>query len=220
MDYDGYWAERRGDKMGLLSDFQKKRARIVKKYLKDNMTIKDIGCGDGSILVYLSRRVCFDKMYGADVSEKALKHIEKQGLIPVKIDITKIEDIRHLPDTDYTVILEMLEHVPNPEEILLELIKGTKDKIVFSIPNTGFIGYRLRLLFGSFPLQWKFHPGEHLRFWTYSDIKWWLKELGLRTRSEIVLYEGVPVLNKLMPSLFSMGIIVVIDVGNNGGKIV
>lgn len=107
--------------------------------------------------------------------------------------------------------MELLEHLPNSEEVLLALLKTTNKKLIFSIPNTGFIGHRLRLLFGSFPLQWRTHPGEHLRFWTYNDIRFWLKELELSKNSKIYFYEGIPLLNRILPSLFAMGILVVIE---------
>lgn len=60
---------------------------------------------------------------------------------------------------------------------------------------------------GKFVIQWRMHPGEHLRFWTYKDIKWWLKELGYDDKSEVMIYEGIPGLNKLWGGLFGMAII-------------
>jgi hypothetical protein len=96
----------------------------------------------------------------------------------------------------------------NPEQFLKIIERKTKKSIFFSIPNTGFIAYRLRLLLGSFPVQWRIHPGEHIRFWTYRDLKWWLKELGYLQRAEIVVYEGIPGFNKIWPSLFGMGLLV------------
>ena len=90
------------------------------------------------------------------------------------------------------------------------ILKKAKKGVFFSVPNSGYISYRLRLLFGSFPVQWKIHPGEHLRFWTYKDIKWWLKQLNLYHKSEIYVYEGIPFLNKIWKNLFGAGILVYI----------
>jgi len=106
------------------------------------------------------------------------------------------------------MILEVLEHMPNPEKFLKLIIKKAKRGVFFSFPNTGYISYRLRLLFGAFPMQWRIHPGEHLRFWTYRDLKWWLKELELYDKSEIYVYEGIPVLNRLWKGLFGAGFVV------------
>ena len=211
VNYDDYWISKRGDRLGYLSDFQKERANIILNYMTDGNSVKDIGCGDGAILKYLSKHLKFSEIYGIDISDRILSHIKEIGYVPVKLNINNLNEIKNLPKTDYTITLEVLEHLQNPEEVLLGLLNTTDKKLVFSIPNTGFIGHRLRLLFGSFPLQWRTNPGEHLRFWTYDDIKWWLKELKLYNNSTIHLYEGIPLLNRIFPSLFSMGILVVIE---------
>ncbi len=209
-DYDAYWDSKRPDGLGSLSSFQKKRADMVKKYISPNTTIKDIGCGDGSILAYLSKEINFTEVYGVDVSDKVLGHIKQLDFIPVKSDICELEEIEKIPETDFALVFELLEHLPNPEEVLIGLLKKTKKTLFFSVPNTGFIAHRIRLLFGRFPLQWRVNPAEHLRFWTYRDMKWWLKELGLEKYAEIKLYKGIILFNKIIPSLFAMGILVVI----------
>jgi hypothetical protein len=109
------------------------------------------------------------------------------------------------------LLLEVLEHMQNPEAFL-ENVKLICRKNILSIPNTGFLLWRLRLLFGRFPIQWKVHPGEHLRYWTYRDLVWWLNELGYSGRCNIHGYEGMPLLNKFWPSLFAQGPVVQIDV--------
>ena len=214
-DYNDYWSSKRPGGLGTLSSFQKKRADIIKKYISANTTIKDIGCGDGSILAYLSKETGFAKIFGVDVSDKVLNHIKQKGFIPVKSDMSKLEKVENIPETDFTIVFELLEHLPNPEEVLIGLLKKTKKALFFSVPNTGFVGHRIRLLFGSFPLQWRLNPGDNLRFWTYRDMKWWLNELGLEKRSEVRLYEGIILLNKVLPSLFAMGILVVIRMDNS-----
>ena len=64
-------------------------------------------------------------------------------------------------------------------------------------------------------MQWALHPGEHLRFWTYRDLKWWLKELGFDKQSEVYVYEGIPVLNKLWKGLFGAGFMIKIKKEKN-----
>ena len=45
-------------------------------------------------------------------------------------------------------------------------------------------------------------------------MKWWLSELGLLEKSKIFVYEGIPILNVLLPAIFGQGIVVVINVNN------
>ena len=54
------------------------------------------------------------------------------------------------------------------------------------------------------------HPGEHLRFWTLKDAKLWVKQLGCKL-NKIVVYQGLPGLNKLFPNLFGQGILIKIS---------
>jgi hypothetical protein len=67
---------------------------------------------------------------------------------------------------------------------------------------------------GRFPLQWLTHPGEHLRFWTATDCRWWIKSLGAHMEN-FTLHQGLPVLNKIWPGLFSQGIIFMISFNKN-----
>jgi len=87
VDYDEYWLVKRGKNLGLLSDFQRERANIILNHLENNTAIKDIGCGDGAILNYLYKHIKFSKIYGVDVSDIVLEHINKLGFVPIKLDI-------------------------------------------------------------------------------------------------------------------------------------
>jgi methionine biosynthesis protein MetW len=208
VEYDLYWNDKRKDEMSILSNFQKNRAKIVASYIKNMSSVLDIGCGNGAILQYLRKEKNIFG-FGADFSNKVLINIEKMGFPNMKIDISDINALMELEKTDTILLLEVIEHTPNPEEIIQVLLKKCNNNLIFSIPNTGYWMHRVRLLFGRFPIQRRIHPGEHLRFWTKTDIIWWLNALSIKNY-EIKMYEGIPILNILFPGLFAMGIIVVI----------
>ena len=211
-NYDDYWKAIRGKKIGkYINNYQLKRAEYIKQFLKGNDILLDIGSGDGAVLLFLQRNSDL-KIYATDLSDYALEHLNNIGFETIKFDINNFKDIEKLPKVDYITILEVLEHMQNPEKFLKLIMKKAKKGVFFSFPNSGYISYRLRLMFGSFPMQWRVHPGEHLRFWTYRDLKWWLKELELYDKSEVYVYEGIPVLNRLWKGLFSEGFIVKVDV--------
>jgi hypothetical protein len=56
-------------------------------------------------------------------------------------------------------------------------------------------------------MQWVTHPGEHLRFWTVKDVEWWLKSMNYNL-IDMKLYKGLKLFNKIMPKLFSQGIVI------------
>ena len=74
--------------------------------------------------------------------------------------------------------------------------------------------HRLRLMLGKFPLQWRTSPGEHVRFWTTSDMHWWLKNvIGLKKEDyKLYHYAGFPILEKipLLQPILCKGLLVCI----------
>ncbi|HIP90606.1 MAG TPA: methyltransferase domain-containing protein [Candidatus Nanopusillus sp.] len=208
IDYDMYWKAKKKN-LGIPNNWQKQRGKWIVERIEPNSTVLDIGCGDGAVLLYMLQQKEFTAI-GADISDYVLNFLNSKKIKTIKVDINNLKDIENLPEVDYILLLEVLEHIPNSEKFLKTILKKAKKGVFFSVPNSGYISYRLRLLFGSFPVQWKIHPGEHLRFWTYKDIKWWLKQLNLYHKSEIYVYEGIPFLNKIWKNLFGAGILVYI----------
>lgn len=210
-NYDVYWSEKRGKHIGDLSNWQRARADLIVRVISKNTTplvLVDVGCGDGSVLNYVSERVSnIQKIVGYDSSEFALDHAKKFGIETHLCDISKPEEYIKFQKADYYVLLEVLEHIPQSEQLLIAVIHMSEKGVLFSFPNTGYFTHRVRMLFGKFPVQWRVLPNEHVRFWTYADLKWWLNALGLHTY-EISTYQGIPFLNALFPSLFAAGFFV------------
>lgn len=204
-DYDAYWRDRLAAEPGELNGFQRFRADWTAARVAPGARVMDVGCGDGGILARLRELKAITPV-GADVSPYVLAYLEKRGIEAVRLDL-KDSGIASLPTADHILYFEVLEHLPNPEEVLREALAHAGKSVFFSVPNSGYFPYRLRLLLGRFPMQWRVHPGEHLRFWTLADMRWWLRSLGLAERSELVAYRGIPVLNRLWPGLFGMGLL-------------
>lgn len=209
LDYDGYWGRKRGSNMGYLSAFQLDRARAIAEAVPKGGSVLDVGCGDGAILQYLIEQKAVDA-HGVDISKRAVAHCRAQGLAVWLADVTQPEALNELAEYDYIILSEIIEHVPTPEDLLSGLRGHVRQAFVISVPNTGYVWHRLRLLLGRFPLQWLAHPGEHLRFWTHVDFLWWADWLGYRVRASIP-YQGTPVLKRLWPNLFASGIVYVLE---------
>lgn len=206
VDYDKYWQKRCQSEEQVLSNWQKQRSDLVLKMIEQNSKILDFGCGDGSVLKYLKDNANISGI-GVDISDDALSKAKKNGLEVIKMDITNLNNLNNLPEVDYILGFEIIEHMPNPEEFIDKIKNKARQALIFSVPNSGYYIQRLRLLFGRFPQQWISHPGEHLRFWTVKDIKWWVKAIGFKL-DKIVLYEGLPIFKNIFPKLFCRGIII------------
>ena len=207
VNYDDYWLKKRGKSLGISNKWQRHRGDWILSQIEDGSSVLDIGCGDGGVILYMMEKKNFHAI-GADISDICLKFLDSKGVEVIYFDVNDFSSIKKLPQVDHILILEVLEHMPNPEKLLQMLMPKVRKSIFLSFPNSGFISYRLRLLFGSFPIQWTLHPGEHLRFWTYKDLKWWLNELNLMDKSTVHVYEGIPIMNKLWKGLFGAGFIV------------
>jgi len=210
VDYDYYWEKRRSKNNDFrLSHWQKARADLVLDFLNEEGVVVDIGGGEGAMLKYFKEHkniigICVDD------NDLVLDEAKKNNLEVLKIDLSIAANWDKIPECDFLTGFEILEHLPYPEELILKLSPRVRKGMIFSFPNTGYYVHRLRLLLGKFPLQWVTHPGEHLRFWTVADIKNWVKALRFKMK-KLILYEGVPVLNQALPSLFSQGIIIYIS---------
>lgn len=209
IDYDIYWEKRRGKNQDFqLSAWQKQRAELVLPFLERGDVVVDIGGGEGAMLKFwrTQRKI---KGVCVDMNDVVLNQAREKGFDVVKVDLLVVENWSQIPACDYLTGFEILEHLPNPEEFILTMSGRARKGMIFSFPNTGYYLHRLRLLLGRFPLQWVVHPGEHLRFWTIADTRSWVKALGLKIEA-LIAYEGIPVINKLWPAMFSQGIIIYI----------
>lgn len=211
IDYDAYWKEKRNDTPLLLSSFQLSRAKIVASLIKPQSSVIDIGAGNCAILHWLiqNRSVQASAIDCSEFSESCAKSL---GISFRQLDLNKPEELLEIPSADYLLLLETIEHLATPENFLQLLLQKANCGIIFSIPNSGYFIDRLRYLFGRTPCQWILHPSEHLRFWTVADLRWWLSALGFsESQRQLYFYEGIPLLNRLIPSLFAKAMVVFIS---------
>ncbi len=214
-DYDEYWEKRVKDgsstQQGMINAFQKERTDWIIPRIIENSSVMDISCGMGGILLYLMEHKKINPV-ATEISDSVIEFLKKKNINAFKCDLNDINQVKKLPVSDYIILFEIIEHLVNPEETVKLMTEKATRSVFISIPNTGYFTHRLRMLFGRSVMQWVVHPGEHLRFWTYKDIKWWLKELGYSERSDIHIYQGIPVLNKLWKTMFGKGMVIEIKV--------
>lgn len=186
----------------------KPRHKVVLELIDGGSTVLDVGCGDGLLLELLSNEKHI-KGFGVDISNVAVARTKEKGIDAMVMDIEGVNQICR-QKYDYIVISEVLEHIANPEKIMLKVRDYFNKNLIVSIPNIGFYRHRLRLLLGRFPVQWNYYPGEHLRYWTIKDFLFWAKNLGFRIIKISPTY-GVPVLYRYFPSLFSDQVVLVLE---------
>lgn len=209
VDYDAYWAEKFAYQAGTMSSWRQRRAEAFAALMQPGDRVLDLGVGDGALLKYMIDTRQVDG-YGLDISEQAVAFCRSIGLNVDLADVNQPVSAFVKAEYDYVVLSEIIEHIPDPEKLLVELRPHVNRAILVSVPNTGFYNHRMRLLLGRFPLQWVVTPGEHLRFWTLADFRWWAGALGFRVVRAIP-YEGTPLLKHLLPGWFAAGFVYVLQ---------
>jgi methionine biosynthesis protein MetW len=197
LDYDDYWENRAVDEIH-------PRFRLIARMVSPGSRVLDVGCGDGSLLIHLES-ARHTKGLGLDISEVAVAHARGRGVRCEVADVTSQSFV--LPQGfDVVIISEVLEHIPDPESLLSKVRDAGVARLIVTVPNTGYLEHRLRLLFGRFPIQWLVHPGEHLRFWTIADFTGTAESTGFRVARVVPVLGWFP-FARFRPSLFSSQVI-------------
>jgi methionine biosynthesis protein MetW len=165
-DYELYWQTRQSE--GQLDISYSELIKVCASEVPYGARVLDFGCGAGQLLVALRQEKKIDGL-GLDLSDTAVMLAKDKGIDAHQCELKKPEDLERFGHFDIAIATEVLEHSTSAELILIALA-NVADKVLISIPNTGYLQYRLRLLAGRFPRQWIVHPAEHVRFWTLADF--------------------------------------------------
>lgn len=189
------------------------RAKIISEYIEPDSTILDIGCGEGTLIDYIFKTNLPRRIAGIDISREAIGYTNSRGYEAYKMDITSatFKTFMEQNKFDYIIITEVLEHITEPEKVMLIIRECFNKGIFVSIPNSGYFIHRIRLLSGRFPIVViMYHVKEHVRFWTHKDFLYWCDHLGFR----VVSFRASRSCRKLsidfgriLPSLFAMQIV-------------
>jgi len=198
LNNDDYWRIR-GDHQVVA------RFPIIAKHLNRGETLLDIGCGEGTRIAYLTARTGVVGV-GFDISSVALEMTRSKGAHARVADVMAPD---FAPDHTYDTVLisEVLEHIADPERVVTRVRDHVGQLLILTFPNIAYLPHRLRLLFESFLVQWGWHPGEHLRFWSLADFTGWLDQFGYEVESAQAS-NGIRGLAAVRPSLFGNLIVV------------
>lgn len=154
-------------------------------------TVVDLGCGDGYGTYMLSWVA--ESATGVDISPKAIQesirtygsaesyaalNTEEQARIETDFSelpsnpwapIYKIADLTEpqtLPDAEFGVCFEVLEHLDNPQEILKSIAESNIETVFFSVPN---------------PLAGGSHINpHHVNDWSLGMLKGYFRDAGAK----------------------------------------
>jgi len=141
--------------------------KIISNFLPNNSRVLDVGCGDGTLMEFLSQEKNID-VRGLELNEKNVKTCISKGLSVIEGNAET--DLTQYPDQsfDYVILSQTLQAFYNPIIVLENLLRVGKNAIV-SIPNFGYWEVRISLLIkGKMPItttlprKWYNTPNIHM----------------------------------------------------------
>ncbi len=169
-DWDAYWTK--------TVTWADRRADLFLPFIdRSGNGLLDLGCGDCRFLLRIKERFPGMRLMGVDVSRSSIEILSANGIEGRRTDITS-PDLESLGAWDYVAITEVLEHLPDAERVMEAIWRRQPRRVFVTVPNIGCVVYRLRLLWGRFPIVMiQHHIKEHVRHWTVRDFIEWCKRL-------------------------------------------
>jgi len=161
------------------------RVRVIAELIEPHSVVADVGCGGGDLAHYIKANLqC--SVIGVDVSETAAAKTRRLG---IEVIVQDVNAGLQLPGAvDYIVLSEVIEHLPTPQKVLLDSIRQARKGVIVTIPNSGWLPWRMQLLRGHCPRQ----SFTHLHSWTHADFPLFCQQLGFRiTRFNPVVPPGL-----------------------------
>lgn len=169
--------------------------------------VLDVGCGDGLLLSLL--RANDVEGTGLDVSPEAVRKCRAKGFAA---EVYDTNGPFPFPDKyfDHVILLDVLEHVYAPEELLLEAKRVSKGDIIISVPNFSSLPARLQVLLGRVPENNTPHKG-HVYWFNYKVLNALSKKSGLYIEELRVNSFGpfakIPGVARLFPSILALSFV-------------
>lgn len=166
--------------------YDNSNSRIMQFILESRVEdpeILDVGCWMGALGEQLKAH-CVCQVDGIDINREVMDIAKIKGyrhLYPIDLNNPEFADIHQ--KYDFIVFGDVLEHTIDPDSVINKLkLKLKPDGLfVVSLPNVGFLLYRLLHLLG----YWDYHEygvmdKTHLRFFTMDSMKKLFKAHNLR----------------------------------------
>ena len=142
---------------------------IAIQQVKKKSSVIDLGSSNARYLYFLKHnQKCYLKTVNKFMHSKNL-NIDEEEIVDLDINLpTKIKEF------DYVLLLDVIEHLKNPEDFIKKLFYETKhdQKIIASTGNIAFIVIRFMLLFGYFNYGARgILDKTHTRLFTFSSFR-------------------------------------------------
>ena len=157
---------------------------IICEWIKPGSSVLDLGCGDGTLLQYLSQTHNV-KGIGLEIDDGNVVRCVKRGVNVIQADLDEgLSGYFARRRFDYVVMTQTLQAVHRPHKVLDEMLKIGRESIV-TFPNMGYWKNRWQLFFKgvmpvtrALPEHW--FDTQNIHLCTISDFECLCRDSGLR----------------------------------------
>lgn len=141
-------------------------------------TVLDVGCGEGFVLKKIKTSGAKAKLEGIEYLDEAIK-LGRKINPDIKIRKGSIYNLPYKDNSfDLVICTEVLEHLEDPFQGLIELVRVSKKNIIVSVPNEPFF-MLANFIRGKNLSRWG-NDIEHINHWTFLGIKSFLRNSNLK----------------------------------------
>jgi methionine biosynthesis protein MetW len=154
---------------------------IVASMLPAGAKVLDVGCGSG-VLAKVLEDASGAEFLGIEPDATRAARAVARGL-KVRVGYLTAETVREIGLFDIVLFADVLEHLPNPQSMLLVARQALKPggAVIVSVPNVAHWSVRLCLVRGLFQYQIEgIMDATHLRWFTADSIRALLVSSGFR----------------------------------------
>ncbi|MGB4839014.1 MAG: methionine biosynthesis protein MetW [Saprospiraceae bacterium] len=191
----------------------------VIELISNDKNILDLGCGEGTLAVRLKEEKKAI-MTGIEISPSGVEACLSKGIYAIE---GKIDESLPFSDKsfDISVCNVTMQMVNYPEVTLQEMQRVSKEYLLISFPNFGYLLNRLDLLIhGRMPRKmlygYTWYNTGHIHQFSLSDFKALVNNTeGLKVKKISIVNTGnmiFDVLSKILPNVFAKIIVVKVDI--------
>jgi SAM-dependent methyltransferase len=202
VDYEAIWSDVWGD-MQKYGPIHRHHRRIFTQMIsdvpkEDILTIADIGCGEGSNLAYLKKVFPRARLFGVDVSRRAIE--KAKTLVDAEFVVLDAQGDYPLRSFDFVISSDVVEHLEDDMSALRNIYRITnKYALVASVQG------RMR--------DFEKTIG-HVRSYAYGELQAKLASVGFQVVK--VVEWGFPLYSPLYRELFNIGSVEGVSHGRYG----
>jgi trans-aconitate methyltransferase len=135
-------------------------------------SVIEFGCSDGATLLEVIKNFPQTKVHGFDLDKLSIAQAKSSGISAEKLDLNDLSQLNlivtKVNESEVILLLDVLEHILNPESFLLFLRENTKagTQLIISLPNVR----NWRTIFQLINNDWRYEDTgifdkTHLRFY-------------------------------------------------------